>query len=524
MNHQYLSVPSRLLLVLVSLGATSRILLQIAAMPPYAGLDEIYHVGRVTFVASENRNPTRDEPSFPSFLDDSLSGRGAIPDFAFRSSTWWQLRAADYKIVDIALPTPIAYVSPNYEAQQPPLYYWVASHVVSLTRTPTVLLQLQRLRLVSATLAIITVVLSARLGLLLFGPVGAVAAATLPLFPTWETLLVRASNDALACAALALALLISFRGSNRWPGLLVEAIAWTLALAAKLYTWPVLAALVVLLIRQRSTARRATVVLVSCAFACALTAYDLRARTGNYTGLFWFDQASARGTVIPVDIDFIGMLKVFVASGIWTSGQHNNAMTPVAMALFAWPLAIAAIIWLRSARKTETGGLVFTVAVFASVAFAVAQAANANAFIHRAVTEGISIPAGGKEGWYWYALAPLVIVPLLSTTFIRFRWSAAFLVTWLFVWDVIIAEGALFRDYAGLSSSLHPSQLFRWGPSPVLSREIYGELRRFAAGPLTEWALELRLIAGFAFASLVGMNHYLTANGQNSRPEPFGVE
>ena len=49
------------LYALLAIAAAARLLLQMAALPPYAGLDEIYHVARLVFVAQEGRNPTIDE-------------------------------------------------------------------------------------------------------------------------------------------------------------------------------------------------------------------------------------------------------------------------------------------------------------------------------------------------------------------------------------------------------------------------------------------------------------------------------
>ena len=52
--------------------ASARLLLQMAAMPPYAGLDEVYHVARLAFVRAEHRNPTTSEASIPPYLIESL--------------------------------------------------------------------------------------------------------------------------------------------------------------------------------------------------------------------------------------------------------------------------------------------------------------------------------------------------------------------------------------------------------------------------------------------------------------------
>ena len=37
-------------------------------LPPYAGLDEVYHVARLAFVRAEHRNPTTSESSIPPYL------------------------------------------------------------------------------------------------------------------------------------------------------------------------------------------------------------------------------------------------------------------------------------------------------------------------------------------------------------------------------------------------------------------------------------------------------------------------
>ena len=61
----------------------SRLLLQVAAMPPYAGLDEAYHVARLAFEAAEGRSPASAEPSIPPYLKRTLDGDpDALPDFA----------------------------------------------------------------------------------------------------------------------------------------------------------------------------------------------------------------------------------------------------------------------------------------------------------------------------------------------------------------------------------------------------------------------------------------------------------
>jgi hypothetical protein len=45
-----------------------------------------------------------------------------------------------------------------------------------------------------------------------------------------------------------------------------------------------------------------------------------------------------------------------------------------------------------------------------------------------------------------------------------------FIVLWLLAWDVLLHEGGLFRDWAGLTSPATPGTLFRWGSlTPILA-------------------------------------------------------
>ena len=42
-------------IVLLAIASISRLLLQMAVMPPYAGLDELFHVARLSFRVNEQR-------------------------------------------------------------------------------------------------------------------------------------------------------------------------------------------------------------------------------------------------------------------------------------------------------------------------------------------------------------------------------------------------------------------------------------------------------------------------------------
>ena len=120
--------------------AFARLLLQMAAMPPYAGLDEVYHVARLAFVRAEHRNPTTSEPSIPPYLMETIEeGRrppgaempqlhiSAMPSMGEAGERWPAIVAARGGQVVVDRPFTTAdlkpYVVRNYEAQQTSLTY-----------------------------------------------------------------------------------------------------------------------------------------------------------------------------------------------------------------------------------------------------------------------------------------------------------------------------------------------------------------------------------------------------------------
>jgi hypothetical protein len=196
-------------------------------------------------------------------------------------------------------------------------------------------------------------------------------------------------------------------------------------------------------------------------------------RTRNPLGLFAFDPSGVHLTSIRVS----EMLKIWIATFAWTSGPHFDALRPLAIALYLLPIGVA-VAWSRARA----------VACWAVAAFALAQIINAAAYARSAQS---GLPAGGKEGWYWYALAPIV-VPFFLT---RFRALAL----WIVAWDVLITEVALFHDYSGATSPLHPTALFRWGP---WHWPFTAQLDGIGVGPFVAAIVMLRLIHLAAFGLL----------------------
>src|SRR5436190_8307442 len=192
-----------ILWALLIVAATARLLMQMAAMPPYAGLDELFHVARVSFVRTEGRNPTISEPSVAHYLqrtvnnDPSVAAAGCIVGF-----DWWKVVRARRVLIDQSI-DPRPYFSTNYEAQQPSLYYSIAAPLVPAR---SAMFELRAWRLLSVFFALLVVVATAMIGFRYFGAMGILTGAIIVSLPTWETLVVRAGNDAFACALVAIAI------------------------------------------------------------------------------------------------------------------------------------------------------------------------------------------------------------------------------------------------------------------------------------------------------------------------------
>lgn len=481
--------------------ASARLLLQMAALPPYAGLDEVYHVARLAFVRAEHRNPTTSEASIAPYLMRSIDALpGAMPSMGEAGERWPAIVTARGGRVVVDRPFAPADLKPylvkNYEAQQTSIYY---SLIAPLAPVRSALFELRVWRAMSLLFALLTVLATAEIGRRWLGPIGILGGAILVSLPTWETLVMRAGNDAFACMLAALAVLISVCAPRRARGIAAEAIVWGLALNAKMYTWPLLIILPILWWRQRAPKSRAIAVTIVAAIAVLLTFAELSSRTRNPLGIVAFDRPG--GVAYEAKVNIGEIVRVTIASFAWTSGQFNDALRPIAIALFLGPIFIAVIVAKRSKQPMQ-------LAFAAIAAFALAQTYNVVACV-LANHGGNPIPIGGKEGWYWYVLAPVVIPALLLPAVKRWRAVA----WWIVMWDVIIFEGALIPDFAGMTSPVHGSMLFRWGP---LHLPFTASLDGIGVGPLAAWTTAIRIVHLIAFFSLESFLQHMRPNDRNT--------
>jgi hypothetical protein len=213
------------------------------------------------------------------------------------------------------------------------------------------------------------------------------------------------------------------------------------------------------------------------------------------------------GVVYEAKISISEIVRVTIASAAWTSGQFNDALRPVAIAAYLGPIVLILLLAVRRRGSGPAGKTPALLAFAALGAFTLAQTYNVIACV-LAKRGGNPIPIGGKEGWYWYVLVPVVIPALLMPALARWRAAA----WWLVAWDVVITEVALFHDFAGTSSPMHGSLLFRWGP---LQLPFAAQLGDIGVGPLAAWTTAIRIVHLAAFFSLESLLQRMRLNDRN---------
>jgi hypothetical protein len=197
--------------------------------------------------------------------------------------------------------------------------------------------------------------------------------------------------------------------------------------------------------RQRAPKWRPIVVTAAAIAAAVLTLLEISSRANNPLGVVAFDRPATQAVAPQLDVPLL--VRVTIASSAWTSGEHFDALKPLGIAIYVLSLLIGVAIAIRRSDVR--------LAAIALAVFAAAQAANVIACI---VAKSPQI--GGKEGWYWFVLAPVLVPALVTPAIARSRW----LPWWIVAWDIVITDCQLIPTWAGLTSPAHPSALFRWGP------------------------------------------------------------
>ena len=454
--------------------------LQVLITPIWDGFDEPFHAAYAAFVAETGRLPGFDEPSFPSAfyaalpLLPSVVAHGA-PDFR----AWRQLAPEERtlrreRVARLATsPVPAKYAHPNYERQQPPLFYILAAPVAWLFRRASLPCFVVALRLFCVLLASLLVPLTARLARLLLPQRGVFLALPLAaLAPNTLFFVDRVTNDALAWPILA-AIAVGLVRVARRPGLQRRALVLGLLVAAGVWTkltlLPALPAALVaaLWARRRKDGRRPSVLLAAAGLPALLIAPLLfwnRAASGSFTGISYLGRTDSLGLLEGLraasEVRFGGVLGQWVSSHLWAGGwgflQPPRAVFGVVIA--ALFLSAVALLVAASRRGASLAGasrwlspaalaLFFFIAMIFHLLAATAAA--------RALGTG---PLAGGEGWYFDLLRPIeacaaaallaASVPARLT-----RLVAGALVVLLLASDAAGTLGLLLPHWAGLDSA-----------------------------------------------------------------------
>lgn len=373
---------------------------------------------------------------------------------------WWALppaERADRRHKLASLPPacahqPALHPFEFYEAQQPPLYYWLLSVPLRLTGAWHLAARVLLIRLLSMLLASLTIPLTWITARKIVGPrLALVCAALLAVAPGFAIDVSRVANDSLAIALVAVLLWLLTGSRPGWflPGLILGA-----CLLTKAYLLAFLPALAVILWRRRQEMVRIVVLALLVAGW-----WYLRNLAVGHTFSGWLlrpDRAAMLRAI--VHINWLSAAHVAAKSFLWFGAWSF-------LTLKAWIYALlegAGFIGLLLAAKSRNTALKAPATL---LAFFVAGMAYG--ILATFVTENVP----NLPGWYLWSLGGAIAVLVVAG--LR-RFSLA-LVAALAAVDLYGVTGLLTPYYAGLVERNHadvaqfPTALTRLGISPWLT-------------------------------------------------------
>jgi len=393
-------------------------------------LDETFHFAYACFLAQTGRVPGAGEPSIPAeFLRALASLPASFPGSQISWKTYSLLpgeqrqrlrrEAYEYRLTERRF-----FLDPNYETQQPPLFYGMAAQLLRLLPHARFSTRLLAVRLLSVFLASAAVPLTYLFLRRLLPKRSALSAtAAYVAFPGIGSFVGRFTNDALALP-IAAALLFLFVEAARGRFSLSKAAALAALLAAGCWTkayflllLPVapLAALMTGRGRRSGAWRRA---LLACALAFLVFVpwmIHQRSQTGDWLGLFASKQATAlRVGMLDRVKTLPGLVTprfavVFGRTFLWP-GTRSAMGAPAAVAV----LLTCTLVYLlakpnllgggRSRRRQEA----WRATGVAVAVFLVGQLSYASTYAAVGMMRG-RLPSAGPDGWYLLLLFPVVL-------------------------------------------------------------------------------------------------------------------
>ena len=420
--------------------------------PLWEGWDEYAHFAYLQHVVNTDSLPHFDSP-LSREIDESM--RLAPLPYELRwigppyltEPQWWALpesERADRLRRLAELPAeyakqPSAHKFVSYEAQQPPLYYWLLSMPLRLVEAWHLWARVLLIRLLSMALASLAIPLT---WLAAKGTAGFHAAALLAVAPGFAIDTCRIANDSLAIALVALLVWLTIRRSHR----VVTGIVMGAALLAKAY---LLALLPVVFLRRRPLP------VLALAAGIAGWWYARNVEMGiAFSG--WLDHVDARKAFAGIPrIDWFSAANIVARSFIWFGGWSF-------LTLKSWiylPVEIMAICGIAGAIRGR-----------AKVPLAFAGC-FALAMIYGVLNYYAAHGIPNVPGWYAWAIAgPLALI--MARGLGR---AAIVMISSLALMDFYGVAALLVPFYAGLvergraSAGQFPAALDRLHVSPALA-------------------------------------------------------
>jgi hypothetical protein len=467
------------------------------ALPGGDPLDETFHFAYAHFLAETGRVPSPREPSIAvEFLRVSLllpastrtSGRRIswkeYSDAPEETRRELRRQAYEYRPAERCV-----WVDRNYETQQPPLFYLLASAALRLLPDARFSTRLLVLRLFATGLAATAVPLAFLFFRYFLSRDAALAAtAALVAFPGIGSFVGRFTNDALALPiAAALIFLFAEVGRGRLSGgktallaALLAAGCWTKLYFLLLLPVAPLAALVMRRGRGAGPWRRALFASASAFLLFVPWMLHQRLKTGDWFGLFSSSQATAlkigvldRLRTIPdlVTARFgIVFGRTFLWPGTWSASGAPAALAVVLILTLLF-LLLAPILSGRPRsglrqRIWWTGGIAVAV-------FVVGQLAQASTYAAVGRLRGHA-PSAGPDGWYLLILFPILLCA--GCAFGRGMGRSLFLAAcvvflaaeWCVTFGVLPGVYGGRTSFNGANAPLSAYAVYLWRPDEVL--------------------------------------------------------
>lgn len=362
-----------------------------SSIPLWEGFDEYSHYARIEYLATHGHEPTRDTP----LPEDVVKSFASVPVHGTSQSfdEFWKRPAAERQTgIPVSKET-------IYEAQQPPVFYWLCAGVYRMTGFLPLGSQVLLLRIVCVLLASIAVPVSYLIASRVLGNPHAALCATalvaaLPLFTYTAT---HVANDGLAIGLGSVVVLFTLRRSVIWL-----AITLGVALLTKAYFLAFLPAIALLICF--GPAKRAALALAGAMLISGWWYWGNWVTTGSLTGNLVLVQPSigkmlAAASAFPLmrTVDFVWT--GFLWMGNWSflvarSWMYRVAAAGAILALFG----VARLLWRR------------VVDIWILSAFG---AAFALALLYFGLGSFAAGLGAGSHGWYACCVAaPIAVLAL----------------------------------------------------------------------------------------------------------------